>query len=307
MKGFKITEALAVLARRVGRALSLPRASHGLAHVCVCAFVLLSWSLPGVVSERTRVSDAARLSDDEIDEVLQRAAQTALGGRDGVVLVLDAQTGRVRGVANARAAFEEAMPPGSSIKPFTALTALRAGALDEETRVFCRVRYKHENFHITCSHPRYNSAFGPAQALANSCNYFFARVAESLDGDLYARTLRTFGFGAQTRGGGERESAGQLPRAVPGVPEMLGDSDELRVTPAQLITAYAALFNGGRLLVPQRTSASAFAPRVRSAVEIEPRQRALLLAGMRGAVAYVTAASAGLATLPVYVFGKTGT
>src|SRR5437588_4829581 len=281
--------------------------AHGLAHVCVCAFVLFSWSLPGVLNERAREHGAARLSEDEADESLQRAAQSALRGRDGVVLVLDAQTGRVRASVNARAAFEEATPPGSSIKPFTALAALRAGALDEGTRVFCRGRYKREDFHITCAHPRYTSAFGPAQALANSCNYFFARVAESLDGDAYARTLRAFGFGAQTRGGGERESAGQLPRASPGVPEMLGDSDELRVTPAQLVTAYAALFNGGRLLVPQRTSASAFTPRLRSSVEVEPRQRALLLAGMRGAVAYGTAARAGLATLPVYVFGKTGT
>src|SRR2546423_6476297 len=287
--------------------LLLPSRMRGLAHVCVCAFVLLSWSLPGVLNERERVPDAARLSEDEADEALQRAAQSALGGRDGVVLVLDAQTGRVRAVANARAAFEEATPPRSSIQPFTALAAMRAGALDEETRVFCRGRYKHEDFHITCAHPRYNSAFGPAQALANSCNYFFARVAESLDADAYERTLRAFGFGAQTRGGGERESAGQLPRTSPGVPEMLGDSDELQVTPAQLVTAYAALFNGGRLLVPHRTSASAFMPRLRSTVEGEPRQRALLLAGMRGAVAYGTAASAGLATLPVYVFGKTGT
>src|SRR5437764_267997 len=208
--------------------------AHGLAHVCVCAFVLLSWSLPGVLNERAREHGAARLSEDEADESLQRAAQSALRGRDGVVLVLDAQTGRVRAVANVRAAFEEATPPGSSIKPFTALAALRAGVLDEGTHVFCRGRYKHEDFHITCAHPRYTSAFGPAQALANSCNYFFARVAESLDGDLYARTLRAFGFGAQTRGGGERESAGQLPRAAPGVPEMLGDSAELRVTAAEL-------------------------------------------------------------------------
>src|SRR5438067_13129836 len=59
--------------------------AHGLAHVCVCAFVLLSWSLPGVLNERARMPDAARLSEDEADEALQRAAQSALGGRDGVV------------------------------------------------------------------------------------------------------------------------------------------------------------------------------------------------------------------------------
>src|SRR5947209_13061047 len=97
------------------------------------------------------------------------------------------------------------------------LAALRAGTLDEETRVFCRGRYKHEEFKINCSHPRYKSAFDPAQALANSCNYFFAHVAESLDGDSFTRTLREFGFGARTRGGGEMESAGQLPRDAAGI------------------------------------------------------------------------------------------
>ncbi|PYS76056.1 MAG: hypothetical protein DMF66_16795 [Acidobacteria bacterium] len=234
--------------------LLLPSRMHGLAHVCVCALVFLSWSLPWGLSERARVPAAARMSEDETDAALQRAAQSALGGREGTVLVLDAQTGRVRAVVNPRVAFEEATPPGSAIKPFTMLTALRAGTLDEESRSFCRGHYEHEGFRVTCSHPRYKTAFGPAQALANSCNYFFARTAEALDGDLYARTLRGFGFGAQTRGGGDSESAGQLPRATPGVPEMLGDSEQLRVTPAQLATAYAALFNGGRLLVPQRSA-----------------------------------------------------
>ena len=284
--------------------------AHGLAHVCVCALVFLSWSLPGGLGERARVpaASASRVSEDEVDRALQRAAQSALGGREGALLVLDAQTGRVRAAVNPRVAFEEATTPGSSIKPFTMLAALRAGALDEDSRAFCRGRYEHEGFKITCSHPRYKTAFGPAQALANSCNYFFARTAEALDGDTYARTLGDFGFGAQTRGGGDSESAGQLPRATPGVPEMLGDSEQIRVTPAQLVTAYAALFNGGRLLVPQRARAEGFAPRVRAALDIAPAERALILAGARGAVAYGTASRAGLATLPdLYVFGKTGT
>jgi SpoIID/LytB domain protein len=282
--------------------------AHGLAHACVCALVLLSWSVPGALKDRAGGRAPSRLSDTEVDAELQRAAQTSLGGREGTILVLDAQTGRVRAVANAREAFEEATPPGSSIKPFTMLTALRAGTLDEATRVFCRGRYEREGFKIACSHPRYRTAFGPTQALANSCNYFFAHTAQSLDGEAYAKTLREFGFGARTRGGDERESAGQLPRATPSVPEMLGESEEIRVTPAQLATAYAALFNGGRLLVPVRADADGFTPRVRSTVEVEPQQRALLLAGVRGAVAYGTAARAGLATLEgVYVFGKTGT
>jgi stage II sporulation protein D len=265
----------------------------------------LAFCLLFASGERVRV--AAPLSEDDADVVLQRAAQSALGGRDGVVLVMDARTGRVRAAVNQRAAFEEATPPGSAVKPFTMLAALRAGSLDEATRVTCRRRYKQDDFKINCAHPRYESAFGPAQALANSCNYFFAQTALALDSDAYTRTLTSFGFGARTRGGSERESSGQLPRARAGVPEMLGDSEEIRVTPAQLVTAYAALLNGGHLLVPRRARAEGFEPAERARIEVEPAHRALILAGMRGAVAYGTAARAGLATLPVYVFGKTGT
>src|SRR6185503_8073896 len=38
-----------------------------------------------------------------------------------------------------------------------------------------------------------------------------------------------------------------------------------------------------------------------------PVHRRTLIAGMRGAVEYGTAADAGLSTLPLFVFGKTGT
>src|SRR5438270_7836335 len=52
-------------------------------------------------------------------------------------------------------------------------------------------------------------------------------------------------------------------------------------SPAQLATAYAALFNGGRLLVPQRARAEGFTPRVRATLDIAPAERALILAGDR--------------------------
>ncbi|MBC7933474.1 MAG: SpoIID/LytB domain-containing protein, partial [Rubrivivax sp.] len=281
--------------------------AHGLAHVCVCAFVLLAWSLPGVIPERRSASVVAPLSEDDVDAELQRAATRALGGREGTVLVLDAQTGRVRALAGGHAAFAEATPPGSTIKPFTMLTALRAGSLSEESHAFCRGSYRRDDFKIACAHPRYNTAFGPSQALANSCNYFFARAAESIDGAAYARTLDSFGFGAGTRGEEGDESTGQLPHDPPRVPEMLGESESLRVTPAQLATSYAALFNGGRLLAPLRARAEGYEPRERARVAVAPRHRALILAGMRGAVAYGTASRTGMATLPIYVFGKTGT
>ncbi|HEX8292831.1 MAG TPA: penicillin-binding transpeptidase domain-containing protein, partial [Pyrinomonadaceae bacterium] len=273
--------------------------------LCLLPFALLVGLLPGVLPGRG--APPALPSVEEADEILSRAARAALGGRDGVVLVLDAQTGRVRASAGGRAAFEEATPPGSAVKPFTMLAALRSGSLHADGRRLCRRHYEHEEFKINCSHPRYQTDFGPAEALANSCNYYFGRAAEALDPGAYESTLREFGFGARTDASDGRESAGLLPREAARVPEMLGESEDLRVTPAQLAAAYAALFNGGALLAPRAARAEGFTPSLRSRVAVEPAQRALLLAGMRGAVAYGTAARAGLATLPVYVFGKTGT
>jgi SpoIID/LytB domain protein len=87
----------------------------------------------------------------------------------------------------------------------------------------------------------------------------------------------------------------------------IGEGDELLFTPIQLITAYAALFNGGHLYVPQRGAAQSFTPHERAQVEIAPAHRALLMEGMRGAVVYGTAAKAGLYAVPQYIFGKTGT
>src|SRR6185503_2325142 len=65
-----------------------------------------------------------------------------------------------------------------------------------------------------------------------------------------------------------------------------GEGGFLQVTPMQLAMAYAALFNGNKVL---------------------PQERATLLAGMRGAVTFGTAEKAELDSLPSFVIGKTGT
>src|SRR3712207_7900258 len=63
----------------------------------------------------------------------------------------------------------------------------------------------------------------------------------------------------------------------------------------QLITAYAALFDGGRLTQHGMS------------LDVAPEHRTLLIEGMRGAVTYGTAERAALARIPLHIFGKTGT
>jgi SpoIID/LytB domain protein len=237
---------------------------------------------------------------------LQRAAEESLGDREGAVIVIDPQTGRLRAVVNPRMAFEQTYPPGSAIKPFTMLAALRAGTVSREFRHQCRTRYARDDFEIVCSHPVSKSPFSLSQALAYSCNDFFARVGERLSEGSFNSTLGSFGFGEKT-GVNANESAGELPRGEWSAREALGESDHLLVTPVQLITAYAALLNGGRLYRPQQSTDPKMVPREKLRLNITPEHRAVLIEGMRGSVKYGTASKAGIGSLPGYVFGKTGT
>lgn len=248
-----------------------------------------------------------KISENDFDELLQRAAAAALGEREGTVLVIDAHSGRLRAVVNPRLAFEQTFPPGSAIKPFTALAAMRAGMIDRESRRQCAGGYARDGFEIVCSHPKSNAPFSFAQALGYSCNDYFAHVGERLSEGAFNATLGSFGFGKRTGINAGNEAAGQLPHNQWSVRVVLGESEHLLVTPVQLLTAYAVLVNGGHLYRPQQGRAETFTPEERGRISIAPEHRALLLEGMRGAVKYGTAAKAGLTALPLNVFGKTGT
>src|SRR5262249_44665081 len=138
------------------------------------------------------------ISEADFDERLQKIATEALGDREGAVIVIDPQNGRLRAVVNDRIAFEQSYPPGSAIKPFTALAAMRIGALDRESKHQCRTRYAHDGFEIACSHPRSTTPFNLPQALAYSCNDYFGHVGERLSEGMFNSMLSGFGFGART-------------------------------------------------------------------------------------------------------------
>ncbi len=278
------------------------------AALTIC-FVILGWA---IALKATRHSglfapSAESISADNIDQRLQRTASLALGDRRGAVIVMDPQTGRVRAVVNPQLAFEENLPPGSTIKPFTALAALRSGVIDEDSRTLCREKYAHEEFHTTCSHPRDLPPLNPTDAIAYSCNYYFGKVGERLSESNFSSTLSEFGFGRPSGVNADREGQGLLRRNEWRSQNAIGEGDYLRATPIQLINAYSALVNGGHLFAPRIASAAGFVPELRASLTIQDEYRDLILKGMRGAVRYGTAETASLYSLPIFVFGKTGT
>jgi SpoIID/LytB domain protein len=301
------------------------RMSHGHAWLlaCACAAILFLNSPTPRNGWTTIERPSIGTAEAEIDSVLQDAAIAALGQRKGTIIVMDAHSGRVRALVNPKTAFTEAAMPGSTMKPFTALAALRAGLIDQDSRTVCPGRFNGLNFSLPCVHPDHLPPFTPSQAIAHSCNYYFATLGQRLGRDKLIETLRTFGFGRPT--GINEGVAGTLRPCETGnsariqsshhasvqsdcsAREAVGESDHILVTPIQLLVAYTALVNGGHLLQPRTGDDSKTDPLERATIEISPRHRTIITEGMAGAVRYGTARSAHLDLLPLYILGKTGT
>ena len=215
---------------------------------------------------------------------LTSVATAALNDKEGAIVVLDPQTGEIQAAVNRELA-ERAFPPGSTIKPFTTLTALRAGVINEGTRMRCRYDRRHNETVEVCSHPRNLPPLDVEEALAYSCNHYFAKTGEKIHADALAQTLTQFGFDSIKRARWDSRSA-------------IGEGEFVQVTPVQLLRAYTAMFNGGRLFH------SGSEP---THVAISDAELATLLDGMRGAVKFWTENQTCLGTLDNYVIGKTGT
>ncbi len=291
------------------RGLARSRRLWLIASAIVCASMLLGFAVLDRSQSASLFTASWFNGDDEnkLDQSLQAAADRALGDRAGTVIIMDPRSGRVRALVNSKLALTESFHPGSAIKPFTALAALRTKTIDAGSESVCREKYAHKDFHTTCSHPRDLPPLNPTEAIAYSCNYYFGKVGEHLAEPAFNATLADFGFGKKTGINRAAESAGKIVRSEWTPENAMGEGDYLQTTPIQLINAYATLVNGGHRFAPRVGRASGFVPELQTDVAVDPEDRALVIKGMRGAVRYGTAESAHLYSLPLYVFGKTGT
>jgi SpoIID/LytB domain protein len=301
---------------------------HALILTCACAAILLL-GIPRSDARWAPFDSSGENARDEteIDAALQEAAITALGEREGAIIVMDPQSGRVRVVVNPQLAFTQALMPGSTMKPFTALAALRAGLINQDSRTVCPGRFTGLSFSLPCVHADHLPPFTPSQAIAYSCNYYFASLGQRLGRDQLVETMRSFGFGQPAGAGENEEVAGTLrpcqtgnsarirnvesnhasPQSDCDAREAVGESNQIQVTPVQLLAGYTALVNGGHLFQVRAANANDFQTVERARINISEQHRTIITEGMRGAVRYGTASSAKLDSLPLYVIGKTGT
>jgi cell division protein FtsI/penicillin-binding protein 2 len=146
------------------------------------------------------------------------------------VILLDVTSGRTL----AQTGPEVLATPGSTLKPFLLLAALTAGIVRENTTVECRVNLTLDDHghprNFACTHPRAITVFAARDALAYSCNTYFAQLAQRMPGPVLVQTL---------------EAAGLHPQTTPNTPESrilltLG-LEGIETTPLQLANAYRRL------------------------------------------------------------------
>jgi cell division protein FtsI/penicillin-binding protein 2 len=220
------------------------------------------------------------------NQALQRAAERSLAERRGTVVVVDVTSGKILAARGLETARKKKTSPGSTLKPFVLMALLDAGKVDVAESRICRKPLRIGGANLDCTHPEQVAELNAAEALAYSCNSYFAEVAPRLTGRELAEALRRAGL--DTRSGmAEGEAEGRI--AVPATQEdvqleALGYSG-VEVTPLELLEAYR------RLALRKRNGAEA--------------RDAAVFAGLEKSVEYGMARSAAVNGMKVA--GKTGT
>jgi penicillin-binding protein 2 len=218
-------------------------------------------------------------------------------------------------------------PPGSTYKPFSAIAALADGLIDPNAEVDCKGGYEFGRRYFRCTgvHRKVNLQ----KAIVQSCNTYFYALGELIHIDQLAKVGMDFGFGAKTGIGINPEARGRMPTRAWYARRYKGDGfrggftllaaigqGATTVTVLQLGLAYAALANDGTLYQPQivrsietssGTTVQEFPPRVRSIIDVDPGQLALIKDALHGVVENREGTAYSESIGDVDVAGKTGT
>ena len=126
---------------------------------------------------------------------IQTTLQTSLHSTPATAIILDAQTGQLLASVKPLEAARLQTLPGSILKPLFLAEALRRNAIQPTTKVFCRRDLHINGRDLQCTHPQKNITFDAAEALAYSCNTYFADLAKRLSPQTLQDTAAHYGLG----------------------------------------------------------------------------------------------------------------
>lgn len=175
--------------------------------------------------------------------VLDATIARLMAGRPGAVAVLDVSSGKVLAESDPRVAAQRVTAPGSVVKPFVLLELLQTGKVDPEQQLVCRRKLILAGKRMDCTHSPAVTNLDAADAIAYSCNSYFAQAASRLSPTELVETFERAGFTSHTGLAHESEAVGRVARA-PDLEHLelqaLGDWG-VEATPLELLAAYRIL------------------------------------------------------------------
>jgi penicillin-binding protein 2 len=298
-----------------------------------------------------------------VDMRVQRAAEDALSGKRGAAIAIDPHSGDVIALAstpgfdpNAFArglttkqydvlqndidkplinrALRGAYPPGSTVKPFFALAALKYGVMTPDQTIFCPGHFSlpGSSHQFRDWKPKGHGTVSMRHAIQQSCDVYFYTVANRLGIDRMHDFMTTFGFGELTGIDIPGEKPGLMPstewkrRAYKRAAEQVWFPGEtisvgigqgyMLATPMQLAHAVSGIASRGQIFRPRLVTgvrpagSTAVTPR-----EVQPEppltavtadQWSVIVEGLELATGPGGTAAAATAGSPYKIAGKTG-
>lgn len=170
---------------------------------------------------------------------VERAARAAPDAR---ILVVDIATGHLLASHRLGEATHTLAAPGSTLKPLVLYRLVANGRWNPEHRVACTRKLVVAGHSLACTHPP-APPFDAREALAWSCNSYFAEVARSLEPGGLGRILQPTGLLSVTGLAGEAapaEAAAEFrePTNAEAAQLALLGVEGIRITPFELAAAY---------------------------------------------------------------------
>jgi cell division protein FtsI/penicillin-binding protein 2 len=176
------------------------------------------------------------------DLQLQVAADRAMAGHPGTLVIVDVVSRAILAATDLNIAGNRLERPGSTLKPFVLASLLGSQRLDPKERLFCRRPLRIGTARLDCTHSASIVQLNADDAIAYSCNSYVAQVAKRLSEFEIVELFRRAGLDSLS-GLAEKEVSGRITRPKNQDElqlEALGDSG-IEITALELLEAYRKL------------------------------------------------------------------
>lgn len=271
-------------------------------------------------------------------ETLQQLAERLLNGKQGSIVAIEPQTGRILALVSRdkigdgiNRAVSTTYSPGSTFKTAQALFFLSSGWLTPDKTYPCRKGFYFNKIHVGCH--VHKAPLDLVGAIGQSCNSYFCKAYQEYIDDRgftltkwrainsWAKFMHSLGLGIRIAPSLANEATGVIPdstylrnhyRAWNGTTIMwmgMGQG-EVQTSPLQLCNLAALIANGGWWITPhfdneQQLDGPTDVTPVRHESLATPDAIELVQRGMRLCVTHGTAAA--INTPACRICGKTGT